>query len=137
MRTLIFAAALSLIATAALAGSETTQPSEGAMATETPLLEQSLAGMEGKKATLELVEVPPGFETPRHMHPANVFVYVLEGAVEIDLEGQEPVTASAGEVVYEAPNHPMVGRNVSSSEGARLLIVYVGDADAPLTVPQE
>ncbi len=42
---------------------------------------------------------------------------------------------AAGEAAYEIPAIPMVGRNLSTTEGARLLIFALGDAGAPIEVP--
>ncbi len=92
--------------------------------------------MENMEANIVLFEVEPGFETERHIHPGHVFVYVLEGTVEVDAEGQDPIQVSAGEAAYELPNLPMVGRNTSSTEGARFVVFQVGEAGKPLMVNQ-
>jgi len=100
----------------------------------TPLLKQSLDGME---ANVVLFEVEPGFETERHIHPGHLFIFVLEGAIEIDLEGEdEPIRIAAGKAAYEPANTPMVGRNASSTEGARFVVFQVGKAGEPLMVAQ-
>ena len=100
----------------------------------TPVLKTELQGMEGMEANVVLFEVEPGFQTERHIHPGHVFVYVMEGAIVIDAEGAEPRTISAGEAVYELPDNPMVGRNASSTEGARFVVFQVGEAGKPLMV---
>lgn len=133
MRLPVIALTAALAASSALAGSE----GKEASATDTLLLTQPLHGMKGKAVNVVEVEIPPGWQTPRHSHPVNVVIYVLEGAVEVELEGGETHTASAGEVIYEPPDHPMVGRNASSEEGARILVFHVGDEGVPLTVPHE
>jgi quercetin dioxygenase-like cupin family protein len=103
----------------------------------TPLLKQNLEGMDGKEANVVLFEVEPGFETERHIHPGHLFIYVLEGTIEIDLEGRdEPIRIAAGEAAYEPANTPMVGRNASSTEGARFVVFQVGEAGEPLMVAQ-
>jgi quercetin dioxygenase-like cupin family protein len=102
----------------------------------TPLLKQKLEGVDNMEATIALVEADPGWATERHIHPGNVFVYVLEGSVELDVEGQDPVKLGAGEAGYELPNQPMIGRNLSSTESARLIIFQVGEAGKELMIPQ-
>ena len=102
----------------------------------TPLLHTDLQGMDGLEANMALVEVDPGFETEHHIHPGHVFIYMLEGAIEIDVDGQERLRVSAGEAAHELPNSPMIGRNASSTEGARFVVFQVGPAGEPLTVPQ-
>ena len=103
--------------------------------TVTMLLNQALAGMDGKEVNMVLVDVPAGFETPRHLHPGHMFMYVLEGAVALEVEGQPTVQLAAGEAAYEIPDIPMIGRNLSATEGARLLIFALGDAGAPIEMP--
>lgn len=124
MRSFAFAAVLTLLASA----------SAVADAHMTSVLTTELEGMDGMEANIVLEEVEPGWETPRHIHPGHVFVYVLDGTIEIAVEGEEPRKVSAGEAVYEAPNRAMIGRNVSSSEGARLVVFQVGPAGEPLMV---
>ena len=102
----------------------------------TPVLKTNLQGMDGMEANILLVEVDPGFQTERHLHPGHVFIYVMEGTVEIDLDGEEPVRVSAGEAVYELPNKPMVGRNASSAEGARFVLFQIGPTGEPLEIAQ-
>jgi len=99
-----------------------------------PLLKQALP--DNMEANIVRLEVGPGFETERHLHPGHVFVYVVEGAIDLIVDGKEPVHVSAGEVAYEEPNQPMVGRNASSTEGARLIVFQVGEAGKPLQVDQ-
>ena len=120
----VLTSAAALVSTTALGGEKTT-----------PVLKTNLQGMDGMEANIALVEVDPGFQTERHIHTGHVFVYVMEGTVEIDLDGQEPVRVSAGEAVYELPNKAMVGRNASSTEGARFVVFQIGEAGKPLMEP--
>jgi quercetin dioxygenase-like cupin family protein len=55
-----------------------------AAAAEKVLLKQSLKGLEGKEANIVLIEVPAGWQIPPHTHPGNLFVYVLQGTIEIE-----------------------------------------------------
>lgn len=102
----------------------------------TPLLHTDLMGIEGMEANVALVEVDPGFVTERHIHPGHVFIYVIAGAIEIDVDGQERLRVSAGEAAHELPNQSMIGRNASSTEGARFVVFQVGPTGEPLTVAQ-
>lgn len=103
--------------------------------TTTPLLKQEFKGMENMEANIVLIEADPGWETQRHIHPGHVFLYVLEGEIELSVEGKDPVKISAGQTVYETPDKPMVGRNASSTEKARLIVFQVGEAGKELTMP--
>ncbi len=102
----------------------------------TPILKQKLEGLDNMEANIALIEADPGWATERHIHPGHVFVYVLEGSIELDVEGQEPVKLGPGEAVYELPNKPMIGRNASSTDGARLIVFQVGESGQELMIPQ-
>jgi quercetin dioxygenase-like cupin family protein len=116
---------MAVVPTSAAAEAETTQ-----------VLKTELQGEKGMEANIVRFEVEPGWETERHIHPGHVFVYVTEGAIEIDVEGQEPVTVSAGEAVYELPDMPMVGRTAGAEEGAKFIVFQVGPSGEPLMVAQ-
>ncbi len=66
----------------------------------------------------------------------HIFVYVLEGALEIDVEGRELSRIEAGGAFHEIPDRPMTAKNVSATEGARFVVFQVGEQDKPLTVYQ-
>lgn len=123
-------AALAFVSAAAFA-------STAAIADEriTPLLKQQLEGLEDMEASIAYIEADGGFETERHIHPGHVFLYVIEGAIEILVDGTDPVLVSAGEAAYETPNQAMVGRNASSTDAARFVLFQVGKSGEPMTVP--
>jgi quercetin dioxygenase-like cupin family protein len=102
---------------------------------QTKLLNTTLDDI-NREVNIVLAEFGPGAETPRHLHPGNLFVYVLEGSLEVHVEGKEPQRISAGEVFQEVPDKPMLGRNVSSSDVARVIIFQIGEVGKPLTVAQ-
>ena len=103
----------------------------------TSLLKTTLPGMEGKEVNIVHISVPPGFVTEKHFHPGHVFIYVLEGAVTIEMEGEAPIKLGPGDVLHEAPNRSMVGKNLSSTHGAELVVFQIGDKDKPLAVEAE
>ncbi len=106
-------------------------------ATITPLLKATLPGMEGKVVNIVHISAPPGFVTAKHFHPGQVFVYVLEGAITIEMEGDAPLKLGPGDVFQEPPGKSMVGKNLSSTHGAKLVVFQIGDKGKPLTVEAE
>ncbi len=102
----------------------------------TSLLSHDLAGAPGKAGTMVLVEYPPGAADPVHRHDANVFVYVLEGSIVMQLRGAAPVTLHSGQTFYEGPDDVhMIGRNASTTKPAKFLAFFVKDGGAPLLTP--
>jgi len=71
------------------------------------------------------VEVGPGGETGRHMHPFPTFVYVLEGAINVEMEGGAARSYKAGDSFLEVVNTWHNGRN-NGAAPAKLLVVFVG-----------
>ena len=102
----------------------------------TPLMTQDLAGINGKEGTLTMVEYAPGGSDPAHRHNASVFVYVLEGAVVMQVKGGKEVTLGPGQTFYESPGDVhAVSRNASTTKPAKFLVFFVKQKGAPLTVP--
>ncbi len=101
------------------------------------LLNTPLAGMAGKEANVVLFAVAPGWKIDNHSHPGHVFVYMLQGSIKIEVEGEPTRVISPGDVLYEIPDRNMVANNISSTEGARFLVFQVGDIGEPLTVMVE
>ncbi len=46
------------------------------------------------------VELAAGVALGGHRHPGDEMVYVVEGSLEYQLEGQPPVTLNAGDVLF-------------------------------------
>jgi quercetin dioxygenase-like cupin family protein len=105
-------------------------------ATVTPLMTQALAGIDGKEGTLIMVEYAPGGSDAEHRHHAYAFVYVLEGAVVMQVKGGKEVTLGPGQTFYESPEDVhTVSRNASTTTPAKFLVFFVKQNGAPLTVP--
>jgi len=116
-------AALASLALSAAAGGAA--PSDAAVA---PLITRDLVGLPGKEVTMETVEYPPGGKSPPHSHHAQVFVYVLEGSLRMQVQGSPLVTLGPGATFYESPDDVhVVSENASASKPAKFLVVMVKD----------
>jgi quercetin dioxygenase-like cupin family protein len=101
-----------------------------------PLMIRDLAGIPGKEAVVLTVEVGPGQASKPHRHDANVFVYLLEGSLIMQVKGGAPVTLHPGDTYYENPTDiHTVSQNASKTERARFLVFIVKDKGAPVTRP--
>src|SRR5688572_30933307 len=102
----------------------------------TPLMAQELAGIDGKEGTLAMVEYAPGGSDAEHRHNAHAFVYVLEGAVVMQVKGGKEVTLGPGQTFHESPEDVhTVSRNASTTKRAKFLVFFVKQKGAPITVP--
>jgi quercetin dioxygenase-like cupin family protein len=102
----------------------------------TTLMRQPLPDHPGKDGVVVAVEFAPGHVDAPHRHPGHTFVYVLEGSVEMQMEGGELQTLKPGDTFYENPKHThAVGRNVSKTKPAKLLVFFMADQKVPLVRP--
>jgi quercetin dioxygenase-like cupin family protein len=101
-----------------------------------PLLSQALPDLPGREVVMLTVEYLPGGASRPHRHDAHVFVYVLEGALRMQVAGRAVQTLGPGEVFYEAPDDVhQTSANASATEPARFLVVVLKDKGRPLTRP--
>ena len=104
----------------------------------TSLMSKALAENPGKEVLMITVEYPPGSVDPVHRHNAQAFVYVLEGSIVMQVKGGKEVTLTPGQTFYEGPDDVhVVGRNASSDQPAKFLVVLIKDKGAPVLVPAE
>ena len=90
----------------------------------------------GKEGRMIEVSYPPGAQDVVHRHDADAFVYVIEGQIIMQLKGQPAVTLKAGQTFYEGPSDVhVVGRNASTTEPARFVVVLLKGKGAPILTP--
>lgn len=92
--------------------------------------------MPNTEAKILLFDVDPGWKTDHHIYPGQLFVYILEGTLQLDVDGAEPAVYTAGEAFYELPNLGMVGSNLSTTERAKFVVFQFGEAGQPLMIAQ-
>ena len=97
----------------------------------TDLLKSDLAEIKDNEMHVWVADIAPGAATGRHFHPTPRFVYVLEGAVVLELDGKAPQMFKAGQVFAEMPNEVHNFRNASTTEPAKALgFQYAGKGQA-------
>ena len=101
--------------------------------TRTPLQDQpiSVAGHHGVTAR---VDIGPGVESGRHMHPGEEFGYVLEGTLQLEIDGRPPQTFKTGDVFFVPAGVVHNGRNTGSVK-TTLIGTYVVESGKPLSAP--
>ena len=85
----------------------------------------------GREVVQVRVELAPGVSFPKHTHPGEEIIYVLEGTWEYTVEGKPPVTLKAGEVLFIPAGTIHSAKNVGSGNGAELA-TYVVEKGKPL-----
>lgn len=99
----------------------------------TEIFKQDLADMPGKEVRILQIDNEPGAGSPAHRHPGHTFVYVVEGQIESQVEGQPLKTYKAGDCFYEAPNGVHAVSRNSSDKPAKFIAFMVKDKDKPPT----
>jgi quercetin dioxygenase-like cupin family protein len=96
---------------------------------------EKLPNVPGKSVTAVVVTFPPGAKSPRHHHAGSVLVYVLSGEVRSENSATGPAKVyKAGETFFEpAGSAHLVSENVSATEPATILAVFIADDGATLT----
>ena len=98
------------------------------------LIDKELQGVPGKELLTVTVEYPPGGASPPHRHNAQVFVYVLQGEVTMQVAGSPAVTLRPGQTFYESPTDVhVVSANASKTASAKILVFIVKDKGAPVS----
>jgi quercetin dioxygenase-like cupin family protein len=85
----------------------------------------------GREVVQVLVDFDPGYVSPRHTHPGEEIIYVLEGTLEYQIAGKPPVTVKPGDVLFVPAGTIHAAKNVRSGNGAELA-TYVVEKGKPL-----
>src|SRR3954470_13092965 len=85
----------------------------------------------GRETIQAIVEIAPGQIAPRHTHPGEEIIYVLEGQLEYALDGKPPVTLKAGDVLFIPYGTIHAVKNVGSGNAAELA-TYIVEKGKPL-----
>jgi quercetin dioxygenase-like cupin family protein len=97
----------------------------------TPL--QKLDFPAGYNTVTAIAEVPAGGAAGRHTHPGAETGYVLEGELELVIDGKPPMKIKAGES-YQIPEGAIHDAK-AGDKPFKVLGVYVVKADEPLAKP--
>jgi quercetin dioxygenase-like cupin family protein len=118
-----------LLATASV-NPATAQPA-GVTRTDLQRHDLSIGGRETIQAR---IDIAPGAVAPWHRHPGEEVIYVIEGTLEYQLEGEAAVTVKAGEVLFVPAGTAHMARNRTTVNGAELA-TYIVEKGKPLLVP--
>jgi quercetin dioxygenase-like cupin family protein len=96
----------------------------------------------GREVVQVRVEFDPGVATPKHTHPGEEIIYVTDGTIEYQVEGQarvraddsarrNPVTVKAGEVFFVPAETVHAAKNTGTVNAAEIS-TYVVEKGKPL-----
>ena len=73
-----------------------------------------------------LIEIAPGGESGRHMHPVPTYVYVVEGTLTVEMDDGSPREYPAGSGFLESVNTWHNGKNLGQAP-VKVLVVFVSE----------
>lgn len=89
-------------------------------------------GLNGLEDRYLTVELPPGLQAPLHHHDGWQFIYVLEGAVVSQMEGEPAVRYEKGTAWYEARGRRHVRFANETDRPAKVLVFYLTEPATPV-----
>ena len=123
---------LALVGAFALIGgaADAAPPPRPAGTTRTDLQRHDL-GIPGREVLQARVDFAAGASFPRHTHPGEEIIYVLQGTLEYEVAGK-PIRLKAGDVLFVPAGTVHAARNVGTAPAAELA-TYVLEKGMPLT----
>src|SRR5262250_1366762 len=85
----------------------------------------------GREVVQVRVDFDPGYVAPRHTHPGEEIIYVLEGTLEYQIDGQPTQTVKPGDVLFVPAETIHSVKNVGNIKGSELA-TYVVEKGKPL-----
>ncbi|MEO5816729.1 MAG: cupin domain-containing protein [Gemmatimonadaceae bacterium] len=127
MKTLIIGVAM-LIA----GGSATPEASQAQQpaSTRTDLQRHDLS-VAGREVVQVRVDFDPAYVAPKHRHPGEEIIYVLEGTLEYYIDGRPPKTYRAGDVLLVPAETTHWVKNTGTTRGSELA-TYIVEKGKPL-----
>jgi quercetin dioxygenase-like cupin family protein len=86
--------------------------------------------------TSVLIEMQPGKESGRHIHPVPTYVHVLEGTLTVEFEDGSRQAFKAGSGFLEVVNTWHNGKNLGEVP-LRFLVVFAGEEGNPNLIRPE
>jgi quercetin dioxygenase-like cupin family protein len=98
------------------------------------LIQDQNLSVADRHAVQALAEFVPGGAAGRHTHPGEELGYVVEGTLELLIDGQPPRVVKAGEAFFVPAGVVHDGRNVGSGP-AKVLATYIVEKGKPVATP--
>ncbi|TDP03245.1 cupin domain-containing protein [Flavobacterium sp. 245] len=87
----------------------------------------------GREAVQARIDFEAHSAFGKHSHPGEEIIYVLDGSLEYEVEGQAPITLKAGEVLFIPAGVIHSARNNTDSKASELA-TYIVEKGKPILV---
>jgi quercetin dioxygenase-like cupin family protein len=135
-RELAGVATCAICAAAGLTPTEASAQSSGTQTTglTRKILSQMDGPMPGYTTLVAQVEIAPGAVVARHTHPGIESSYVIEGGIELPIQGQPTLMLKPGDGFQIPPETPHAG-GAPAAQKTKLVSIYVVEKGKPLASP--
>ena len=111
----------------------------GALFAQNPALKRTVVqtgdiSVPGREAVITRIELAPGGSAGRHTHPGDEITYVVDGEVEIMIEGQPAKKYKTGEG-FVIPGGTKHDAHNPGTQPLKMVGVYVVEKGKPLATP--
>jgi quercetin dioxygenase-like cupin family protein len=90
-----------------------------------------LTGVPGKEVYMTVIDAAPGASFAPHIHHGDEFTYVLQGSLDLDVDGEGQKTVKAGDSIH-VEREKVHGGKVAGSTPVKLLAIHIVDKGKPL-----
>jgi quercetin dioxygenase-like cupin family protein len=94
-------------------------------------LQQHDLSIPGREVVQQRVDIGPEAPAVKHTHPGEEVIYILEGSLEYQIEGERAKTCSAGDALTVPAGTVHAVRNVGNGDAAELA-TYVVEKGKPV-----
>jgi quercetin dioxygenase-like cupin family protein len=94
-------------------------------------LQHKASSIPGREIVQVLTEIPAGVESGWHQHPGEEVGYILEGTVQMEIQGQPTLILHAGDPFLMPPRTPHNALDLGPDTGM-MLSTYIVEVGQPL-----
>jgi quercetin dioxygenase-like cupin family protein len=88
----------------------------------------------GREVVQAIAEIQPGGQSGAHTHPGEEVAYVLEGTVELEMQGKPAVSKKAGDA-FIVPAGTVHNAKNTGKTVAKVLGTYIVEKGKPVATP--
>ena len=88
----------------------------------------------GRSIVQARAEFSPGGAAGKHTHPGEEIGYILEGTLQLEVDGKPPVVLKAGDAFFIPAGTVHDGKNIGTVP-AKVLATYVVEKGKPVATP--
>ncbi len=95
-------------------------------------LQRADLSVAGREAVMARADFDPDGIVGRHTHPGEEMGYVIEGTLQLEIDGKPPLISKAGDVYFIPAGAIHSAKNIGKTQ-AKVLATYIVEKGKPLT----